>query len=102
MCGESRTHGGWWGKTGNIRNVRLPITTKYLPGVDEILTPGWYTLFLYTKMRNVAGLSTAEAQKSSDLFLKCRYIDELTNGRGVIFATGTPISNSMTELYVRP
>ena len=105
VCGESRTHGGWWGKTGNIRNVRLPITTKYLPGVDEILTPGWYTLFLYTKMRNVVGLSTSDAQKSSDLFMKCRYMDELTagssggSGKGVIFATGTPISNSMTEMY---
>lgn len=55
--------------------------------------------FLYTKMRNVAGLSTSEAQKSSDMFGKCRYMDELTGGRGVIFATGTPVSNSMT---VRP
>ncbi|GHU36453.1 hypothetical protein FACS1894105_06830 [Clostridia bacterium] len=54
---------------------------------------------LYTKMRNVAGLSTSEAQKSSDLFMKCRYLDELTGNKGVIFATGTPISNSMTELY---
>ena len=50
-------------------------------------------------MRNVAGLSTSEAQKSTDMFLKCRYMDELTGGRGVIFATGTPISNSMTEMY---
>jgi len=50
-------------------------------------------------MRNVAGLSTAEAQKSSDMFLKCRYMDEITGGKGIIFATGTPISNSMTELY---
>ena len=56
-------------------------------------------LFLYTKMRNVAGLSTSEAQKSSDMFGKCRYLDEITGGRGVIFATGTPISNSMTEMY---
>ena len=56
-------------------------------------------MFLYTKMRNVAGLSTSEAQKSSDMFMKCRYMDELTGGRGVIFATGTPVSNSMTELY---
>ena len=56
-------------------------------------------------MRNVAGLSQTEAQKSSDLFMKCRYLDELTDGRGVIFATGTPISNSITEMYtmqVRP
>ena len=54
---------------------------------------------MYTKMRNVAGLSTAEAQKSSDLFMKCRYMDELTDNKGTIFATGTPISNSMTEMY---
>ena len=53
-------------------------------------------------MRNVAGLSTADAQKSSDMFAKCRYMDELTGGKGVIFATGTPVSNSMVELYVRP
>jgi N12 class adenine-specific DNA methylase len=53
-------------------------------------------------MRNVAGLSTSEAQKSSDLFMKCHYMDELTGNKGVIFATGTPISNSMTEMYVRP
>jgi hypothetical protein len=56
-------------------------------------------LFLTTKMRNVAGLSTSEAQKSSDMFGKCRYLDEITGGRGVVFATGTPVSNSMTELY---
>ncbi|GHU50575.1 hypothetical protein FACS1894127_6000 [Clostridia bacterium] len=56
-------------------------------------------LFLYTKMRNVAGLSMSEAQKSSDLFMKCRYLDDLTENRGVIFATGTPITNSMTEMY---
>ena len=56
-------------------------------------------LFLYTKMRNVAGLSTSDAQKSSDMFVKCRYMDEITGNRGVIFATGTPVSNSMTELY---
>ena len=56
-------------------------------------------LFLYTKMRNVAGLSVSEAQKSSDMFMKCQYMDELTGGKGIIFATGTPVSNSMTELY---
>ena len=56
-------------------------------------------LFLYTKMRNVAGLSTTDAQKSSDMFAKCRYMDEITGSRGVVFATGTPVSNSMT---VRP
>ena len=53
-------------------------------------------------MRNVAGLSTTDAQKSSDMFAKCRYLDEITKGRGIVFATGTPVSNSMTELYVRP
>ncbi|WP_154653095.1 SNF2-related protein [Faecalispora sporosphaeroides] len=65
--------------------------------VDE--SDNYKNLFLYTKMRNVAGLSTTDAQKSSDMFSKCRYMDELTGNRGVIFATGTPISNSMTELY---
>jgi N12 class adenine-specific DNA methylase len=65
--------------------------------VDE--AHNFKNLFLYTKMRNVAGLSTSEAQKSSDLFMKCRYLDELTDNKGVIFATGTPVSNSMTELY---
>ena len=65
--------------------------------VDE--SDNYKNLFLYTKMRNVAGLSTTDAQKSSDMFAKCRYLDEITNGRGVVFATGTPISNSMTEMY---
>ena len=65
--------------------------------VDE--SHSFKNLFLYTKMRNVAGLSTSEAQKSSDMFGKCRYMDELTGGRGVVFATGTPVSNSMSELY---
>ena len=65
--------------------------------VDE--SDNYKNLFLYTKMRNVAGLSTTDAQKSSDMFSKCRYMDELTGGRGVVFATGTPVSNSMTELY---
>jgi N12 class adenine-specific DNA methylase len=65
--------------------------------VDE--AHSFKNLMMYTKMRNVAGLSTSEAQKSSDLFMKCRYIDELTGNKGVIFATGTPISNSMTEMY---
>ena len=71
-------------------------------GVDRLYVDeahGFKNLFLYTKMRNVAGLSTSEAQKSSDMFLKCRYMDELTGGRGIVFATGTPVSNSMTELY---
>ena len=65
--------------------------------MDE--SQNYKNLYLYTKMRNVAGLSTSEAQKSSDMFGKCRYLDEVTGGRGVIFATGTPISNSMTEMY---
>ena len=65
--------------------------------VDE--AHNYKNLFLYTKMRNVAGLSTSDAQKSSDMFAKCRYMDEITGNRGVIFATGTPVSNSMTELY---
>ena len=71
-------------------------------GVDRLFVDeahAYKNLFLCTKMRNVAGLSTSEAQKSSDMFMKCRYMDELTGGRGVIFATGTPVSNSMTELY---
>ena len=71
-------------------------------GVDRMFvdeSDNYKNLFLYTKMRNVAGLSTSDAQKSSDMFAKCRYMDELTGGRGVVFATGTPVSNSMTELY---
>lgn len=71
-------------------------------GVDRIFIDEadfYKNLFLYTKMRNVAGLSQTDAQKSSDLFAKCRYLDELTEGRGIIFATGTPISNSITEMY---
>ena len=65
--------------------------------VDE--AHSYKNLFLFTKMRNVAGLAQTEAQKSVDLFMKCRYLDELTGGRGIVFATGTPISNSMTEMY---
>lgn len=71
-------------------------------GVDRLFVDeshAFKNLFLHTKMRNVAGLSTSEAQKSYDMFGKCRYLDEVTGGRGVIFATGTPVSNSMT---VRP
>lgn len=56
-------------------------------------------MFLYTKMRNVAGISQTDAQKSSDMFMKCQYLDEITGGKGVVFATGTPVSNSMVELY---
>ena len=65
--------------------------------VDE--SDSYKNLFLFTKMQNVAGLSTSSAQKSSDMFAKCRYLDEITGGRGIVFATGTPVSNSMTELY---
>lgn len=71
-------------------------------GVDRLFVDeshGFKNLFLYTKMRNVAGISQTDAQKSSDMFMKCRYMDELTGGRGITFATGTPVSNSMTELY---
>lgn len=71
-------------------------------GVDRLFVDeahSYKNLFLYTKMRNVAGLSTSDAQKSSDMLLKCRYINEITGGKGVVFATGTPVSNSMTELY---
>ena len=71
-------------------------------GVDRLYVDEahhYKNLFLYTKMRNVAGLSTTDAQKSSDMLLKCRYIDEITDSKGVVFATGTPVSNSMTELY---
>ena len=71
-------------------------------GIDRLYVDeaqNYKNLFLTTKMRNVAGLSTSEAQKSSDMLMKCRYLDELTGGRGVVFATGTPVSNSMTELF---
>lgn len=71
-------------------------------GVDRLFIDEshfYKNLFLYTKMRNVGGISQTEAQKSSDLFMKCRYLDEITGGKGIVFATGTPISNSMTELY---
>ena len=71
-------------------------------GIDRLFVDEahfYKNLFLFTKMRNVAGLAQTEAQKSADLFMKCRYLDELTGGRGIVFATGTPISNSMTEMY---
>ena len=71
-------------------------------GVDRLFVDEshyYKNLFLYTKMRNVAGISQTDAQKSSDMFMKCQYLDEITGGKGVTFATGTPISNSMTELY---
>jgi len=72
-------------------------------GVDLMLvdeSDNYKNLFLYTKMRNVVGLSTTDAQKSSDMLAKCQYLDEITGGRGIVFATGTPILNSMTEMYI--
>jgi N12 class adenine-specific DNA methylase len=83
------------------KNKDSVVTFEQL-GVDRLFIDeahNFKNLFMYTKMRNVAGLSTSEEAKSSDLFAKCRYMDELTGGKGVIFATGTPISNSMTEMY---
>ena len=83
-------------------NRKDDVVTFEQLGIDRLFVDeahGYKNLFLYTKMRNVAGLSTTDAQKSSDMYLKCRYMDEKTGGRGVIFATGTPVSNSMTELY---
>ena len=74
-------------------------------GVDRLFVDEahyYKNLFMFTKMRNVAGIAQSEAQKSSDMFGKCRYLDEITGGKGVTFATGTPISNTMVELYVRP
>ena len=71
-------------------------------GIDKIFVDeahNYKNLFLYTKMNNVGGISQTDAQKSSDLYMKCRYMDEITDGRGVVFATGTPVSNSMVELY---
>ena len=71
-------------------------------GIDRLFIDEshyYKNLYLYTKMRNVGGIAQTEAMKSSDLFMKCRYLDELTGGRGTVFATGTPISNSMVELY---
>ena len=82
--------------------TRDDVVTFEQLGVDRLYVDeahSFKNLFLYTKMYNIAGLSTTEAQKSSDMFLKCRYIDEITDGRGIVFATGTPVSNSMTELY---
>ena len=71
-------------------------------GVDRLFVDeahNFKNLFMFTKMRNVGGIAQTEAQKSSDLFMKCRYLDEITNGKGTVFATGTPVSNSMAELY---
>ena len=86
----------------NSQSRKDDVVTFEELGVDRLFVDeahGFKNLFLYTKMRNVAGLSQTEAQKSSDLFMKCRYMDELTDNRGIVFATGTPISNSMTEMY---
>lgn len=83
---------------GNL-HARCEAGEKVERGADAPLRPYLSPLFSYTKMRNVAGIAQTEAQKSSDLYMKCRYLDEVTGGKGVIFATGTPISNSMVELY---
>ncbi len=88
-------------KLNNTERKDDVITFEQL-GVDRLFvdeSQAYKNLFLYTKMRNIAGLSTSEAQRSSDMFMKCRYLDEITGGRGVVFASGTPVSNSMTELY---
>ena len=85
-----------------LSKPRDDVVTFEQLGVDRLFVDeahNYKNLFLYTKMRNVAGLSTTDAQKSSDMYLKCRYLDEVTGGKGIIFATGTPVSNSMTELY---
>ena len=77
------------------------VTFKEL-GIDKLFVDeahNYKNLFLYTKMRNVGGIAQTEAQKSTDLFMKCRYLDEITGGKGTVFATGTPVSNSMAELY---
>lgn len=86
----------------NSRDKKDDVITFEELGVDRLFVDEahyYKNLYLYTKMRNVSGVATTEAQKSSDLYMKCRYLDEITNNKGVIFATGTPISNSMTELY---
>ena len=86
----------------NDQSRKDDVVTFEQLGVDRLYVDeahSFKNLFLYTKMRNVAGLAQTEAQKSADLFMKCRYLDELTGGRGIVFATGTPISNSMTEMY---
>lgn len=86
----------------NSDNRKDDLITFEELGVDRLFVDeshSYKNLFLYTKMRNVSGLSPTEAQKSSDLFMKCQYLDEITRGKGIVFATGTPISNSMTEMY---
>lgn len=86
----------------NSREKKDDVVTFEELGIDRLFVDEahyYKNLYLYTKMRNVSGIATTEAQKSSDLFMKCRYLDEITGNKGIIFATGTPISNSMTELY---
>ena len=99
-----RTKRGLEGRLEKLRagHRKDDVVTFEQLGVDRLFVDeahGYKNLFLYTKMQNVAGLSTTDAQKSSDMYAKCRYMDEITDNRGVIFATGTPVSNSMTELY---
>ncbi len=86
----------------NSQSRKDDVVTFEELGIDRLFVDeadGYKNLFLYTKMRNVGGIAQTEAQKSSDMFMKCRYLDELTGGKGVVFATGTPVSNSMVELY---
>lgn len=86
----------------NDQTKKDDVVTFEQLGIDRLFVDeshNYKNLFLYTKMRNVAGISQTDAQKSSDMFMKCRYMDELTGGKGITFATGTPISNSMVELY---
>ena len=86
----------------NTQDRKDDVVTFEELGIDKLFvdeTHNYKNLFLYTKMRNVGGIAQTEAQKSSDLFMKCRYLDEITNGKGIVFATGTPVSNSMVELY---
>lgn len=87
-----------WGKTWRLRQ-KVTYHNKADYSADCFAAAEVLHIFPHDKMRNVAGLSTSEAQKSSDMFGKCRYLDEITGGRGVVFATGTPVSNSMSELY---
>lgn len=86
----------------NNREKKDDVITFEQLGVDRLFVDEahyYKNLFLQSKMQNVAGVKSGDAQKSSDMFMKCRYIDEITNGKGIVFATGTPISNSMSELY---
>lgn len=86
----------------NDQNRKDDVVTFEQLGVDRLFVDEshfYKNLFLYTKMRNIAGIAQTDAQKSSDMFAKCQYLDEITGGRGVTFATGTPVSNSMVELY---